>query len=178
MEHASVASFARATLQLLAAGAPPDLVADTQRAAEDEVRHARLAYGLASAYAGRAVGPGALDVRDAAPALGLRAIVRALVDEACIGETIGAAEAAEEARTCREPWLGEQLRELAADEARHAALAWRTLRWALHELPLDERRSALADLHAALARWTGKSSGLRARVLADVVAPAAAALGG
>jgi hypothetical protein len=37
-EHASIASFARATLQLMALGAPAGLLADTQRAAADEVR--------------------------------------------------------------------------------------------------------------------------------------------
>ena len=37
-EHASIASFARFTLQLMAVGAPPQLLADTQRAAADEVR--------------------------------------------------------------------------------------------------------------------------------------------
>ena len=48
-EHASVASFARFTLQLLHLGAPADLVADAQQAALDEVRHARLCFGVASA---------------------------------------------------------------------------------------------------------------------------------
>jgi hypothetical protein len=37
-EHASIASFARVTLQLMALGAPAGLLADTQRGAADEVR--------------------------------------------------------------------------------------------------------------------------------------------
>lgn len=49
-EHASVASFARFTLQLLHLGAPADLVADAQQAALDEVRHARLCFGVAVAW--------------------------------------------------------------------------------------------------------------------------------
>ncbi|MFO0555318.1 MAG: hypothetical protein U0271_43480 [Polyangiaceae bacterium] len=48
-EHASVASFARVTLSLLAAAAPTELILDTQRAALDEVRHARAMFAVASA---------------------------------------------------------------------------------------------------------------------------------
>ncbi|HEU4537511.1 MAG TPA: hypothetical protein VFS00_25505, partial [Polyangiaceae bacterium] len=62
LEHASVASFARFTLELLALGAPPALVAEAQRAGLDEVAHAEVAYALASAYAGRRFGPGPLDL--------------------------------------------------------------------------------------------------------------------
>ena len=36
-QHASIASFARVTLQLMALGAPASLLAETQRAAMDEV---------------------------------------------------------------------------------------------------------------------------------------------
>ena len=42
LEHASIASFAQTTLKLLALGAPSDLIADSQRAALDEVEHAKI----------------------------------------------------------------------------------------------------------------------------------------
>ncbi len=42
-EHASIASFARVTLDLLALGAPAALVSGAQRAGLDEVEHARIA---------------------------------------------------------------------------------------------------------------------------------------
>ena len=48
MEHASIASFARFSLQLLALGAPARLVRDAQAAALDEVRHAEHAFSIAS----------------------------------------------------------------------------------------------------------------------------------
>ena len=57
LEHASVAGFARFSLQLMALGAPPDLVFGAQQAGADEVNHAKLAYGLASAYLGQKNGP-------------------------------------------------------------------------------------------------------------------------
>ncbi|MFN7146774.1 MAG: hypothetical protein ACK4YP_23575, partial [Myxococcota bacterium] len=58
IEHASVAAFARFALELLAVGAPADLVDAAHAAARDEVRHARLAFALAEAYAGAPVAPG------------------------------------------------------------------------------------------------------------------------
>ncbi|MFN7143108.1 MAG: ferritin-like domain-containing protein [Myxococcota bacterium] len=154
LEHASVGSFARATLQLLAIGAPPALLAETQAAAADEVRHARLAYGLAGAYGGAPVGPGPLALADAAPALDLRATMHALVAEACVGETLGAAELAAAADTCVDPRLAAALRAVADDETRHAALAWRTLAWILETAPelRDEAHAALlARVEEALA---------------------------
>ena len=62
LEHASVAAFAQFVLQLLAVAAPPDLVLAAQSALADEVEHARLAFGLASLYAGVGVGPGPLAI--------------------------------------------------------------------------------------------------------------------
>jgi hypothetical protein len=63
MEHASVAAFARFVLQLLSIGAPASLVASATAALGDETEHARLCFGIASAYAGRSIGPGALGWR-------------------------------------------------------------------------------------------------------------------
>ena len=57
-EHASVASFAHVSLELMAYGAPAELLVDTHRAALDEIEHARMAYALASEYGGCAMGPG------------------------------------------------------------------------------------------------------------------------
>src|SRR5262245_52773660 len=48
-EHASVASFARFSLELLALGAPSDLIARAHRAAIDELEHTELALGVARA---------------------------------------------------------------------------------------------------------------------------------
>ena len=62
-EHASIAAFARFVLHLLAVGAPPGLLRDAQQALADEIDHAARTFGLASAYAGRAVGPGPIDIR-------------------------------------------------------------------------------------------------------------------
>lgn len=57
MEHASVAAFARFTLQLLAMGAPAELVQASVGAAADELDHARLRFGIADRFDGRLGAP-------------------------------------------------------------------------------------------------------------------------
>jgi hypothetical protein len=135
MEHASVAAFARFALQLLSLGAPPELVEGATRAMADETRHARLAFGLASRYAGRALGPGPLDVQRSLDDASLLDVVRLVVREGCIGETAAALEAREAAEHAVEPQLAELLRAVAEDETRHAELAWRFVAWALQQAP-------------------------------------------
>lgn len=130
-EHASVASFARFTLELLALGAPPALLRASQRAAADEVHHAELAFALASRYAGAPLGPGPLAVADALDRPQLEQVTRALILEACIGETLAAIEAHHAAAVARDPQVRAALERIAADELRHAELGWACLRWLL-----------------------------------------------
>lgn len=129
-EHASVASFARAVLELMSLGAPPELLLATQAAIADEVAHASLAFAQVRRHGGVARGPGPLAIADSLGRAGDPvAIALAVLVEGCVGEGVAAAEAAVAADGCEEPELREVLRRIAADEASHAALAWRTLRW-------------------------------------------------
>ncbi len=130
-EHASVAAFARFMLQLMAHGAPPELLVETQAALADEVEHARLCFALASRHAGAPVGPGSFDAAASGLEAGLRAVVLALVREGCIGETIAAAVAEHAARLAEHGDAREVLARIAADERRHSLLSWRALRWLL-----------------------------------------------
>jgi hypothetical protein len=132
MEHASVASFARFVLQLLAIGAPAELVDDAQQALRDEVAHARICFGLASAYRGTAIGPGRLATEGALEGMtDLVAIAVATVREGCVGETIAALHADVAASRASDPVVRAALEQIAEDEARHAALAWRFVAWAI-----------------------------------------------
>jgi hypothetical protein len=131
-EHASVASFSRFAMELLSVGAPPELVAGAHRAALEEIEHAQICFALASAYAGAPRGPGALAVDGAMQRSGdLAAILRATVEEGCVGETLAAVEADAAASAASDPVVRTALSRIAADEARHAALAWQTVAWAL-----------------------------------------------
>lgn len=132
-EHASIASFARFTAQLLELGAPPELIRAACVAAHDEVRHAQVALAMASKVHGRRLGFGPLDtveVRSQAGPTSLAGLVVACVGEGCVGETLAALRVAAAAETCTDPELAATLRTIAADEARHARLAWRTVEWA------------------------------------------------
>lgn len=161
MEHASVASFARFSLELLSLGAPPELLMAAQRAAADEIEHARVAFGLASAYAGEAVGPGPLQLDRVLLETDPAAILAALIEEACVGETLGAAEARAAAAEAVDPTVRAALERVADDETRHAALAWRALRWML------DRDATLRPL----AEQTFRAAAARARARGLVSSP-------
>lgn len=201
MEHASVASFARFTLDLLALGAPAELVLGAQDAGRDEIEHARACFAIASRHAGRSLGPGKLDVGGAAPAVDLATVVAAAIVEGCIGETLSALLAEARLARAEDADVRAALRRIANEEARHAELAWRFVGWAIVAGGEDVRAAAAHAFRGALARapqtWddglrgipadTLRSHGLldeRAarevgeRALHDVVAPCVVALVG
>lgn len=152
LEHASVASFARFTLELIGQGAPPELLAQAQRAGLDEIEHARRCFALASAHAGRSVGPGPLPVGGVEPADTLEAVMAAVIDEACVGETLAAVEARAALAHATCPAVRATLEVIAADEHRHAALGWATLRWALDRADAALRQRLWQRLADAIAR--------------------------
>ena len=165
-EHASVASFARATLDLMAVGAPPELLAEVQAAALDEIEHARITFALARAYGGADVGPGKL------PAIALASthtrtlaeVARDTFIDACEGESIAALAVHEAARRAEDPTVRALLSRIADDEDRHAALAWKTVAWAL--------RAGGADVRDALERAASELRDTGTRACTAAVAPA------
>ncbi len=152
MEHASVASFARALLELMAVGAPADLLEATQSALADEIRHAQRSFALASAYAQRELGPGALPIEGALVGAGdRRRLAEAVAREACVAETLAAAEAREASLRATCPVIRRALAEIADDEEEHARLGWRTLAWLLEGLDRRDQEGVLAVLDGAAA---------------------------
>jgi len=149
MEHASIAAFARFTLQLMSLGAPSDLVERSNAATSDETLHAKLAFTIASAYAGRDVGPGRLDVRGALEGGSLEEILINVIREGCIGETVAAVEAAEALEHAVDPMVRDALARISKDELRHADLAWQFVRWALESGGEDLRQVAREEFDAA-----------------------------
>ena len=141
-EHASIAAFARFSMMLLSVAAPPELVAASQRASLDEIAHARDCFALARRYGATDAGPGPLDVHDAlGPGPRSLADLAALTaEEGCVGETLGAALAAEQLAVAVDPDVRRILARIVRDESRHAELAWRFVAWAISE----ERRGAAA----------------------------------
>ena len=131
-EHASVASFARLSLELMAHGAPAELIRATHAAALDEIDHAERCFVLAGRFGAGSVGPGPIPFAEAViPGRPLAGIVADAVRDGCLSETVGALLAREAARLAPDPQIRETLQRIADDEARHAALAWRIVAWAL-----------------------------------------------
>lgn len=150
-EHASVAAFARFGLQLLALGAPAALVEQATTAMADEIVHAREAFALASRFAGRKLGPGPLSIEGVLASVDAVEIALEVVHEGCIAETLAALEAAEAARHAEDPWVRDVLQRIAADELRHAELAWRFVAWVLPRVGSVEQDRIVTALRSALA---------------------------
>lgn len=199
MEHASVAAFARFTLQLLGLGAPHALVLESNRALCDEMRHAELCFGLAASFGSVKAGPGKLDSRGALARTSLEDVVLDTFLEGCIGETVAALEASEALSCAGFSVVREVLEQISEDEARHAALAWRFVAWGVAQVPAlaDNLRTRLqreqvrAEADSALAQHPSSASDalavggllsergraeLRLQALREVVAPCLAAL--
>lgn len=138
-EHASVAAFARLTLDLVALGAPPALVAAAQRDALDEIRHAELCFALARSIDGRSESPAAFPEAARARTLSrVRAValvelaVDSLVDGA-LHEGVSARIVAKLARRAADPTIRAILKQIASDEGRHSAHGWDVVRFCLAE---------------------------------------------
>lgn len=195
-EHASIASFARFSMTLLACGAPPGLVEAAHAAALDEIRHAREALSIASEYAGRPLDLGPLDIAGALnePAT-LESAAIATVIEGCVGETLAAIEVAASAASAGRASVHQALSAIAEDETRHAELAWAFVRWAVGRGGPSLRRSVATAFSQAFDRvlrdaaerdaWGAPDHGLlpgpevtqlQRRAIAEVLRPAAAAL--
>jgi tRNA isopentenyl-2-thiomethyl-A-37 hydroxylase MiaE len=138
-EHASVAAFARLTLDLMALGAPPDLIQSANLDARDEIRHAELCFSLAKALDGRDGGPGPFPEAQTArtlPSNRTLALAELAVDsliDGALHEGLSARIIAQLAKRCEEPAIKSLLAELAADEGRHAAHGWDVVKWCLEE---------------------------------------------
>jgi hypothetical protein len=145
-----VASFARLTLELLQHAAPSDLVQLAQLAALDEIEHARACFAQASRYAGVEQGPGPLSMTAALGPVDLPQLAANTVREGCVGETLAALVAAEQARAATDPIARAALLKIAEDEARHAELAWQIVRWSLSFGDVETRAAVEQAFDAAV----------------------------
>jgi hypothetical protein len=148
MEHASIAAFARFCMQLMQLGAPSELLVSAQAAMADETLHTELAFDLASRYAGHQISAGPLPLNHAGMNENAEEILRLVIQEGCLGETVAALEAVEARAHCRVSDVSLVLDRIANDEQNHAALAWRFVSWAITQSPTlrDVARSEFARI--------------------------------
>lgn len=138
-EHASVASFARLSLDLMALGAPPELLTSANQDALDEIRHTEACFALAHALDGKVESPGPFPEAKRAHTLSfVRSVALAqlaalsLVDGA-LHEGVSARVIAKLARRAQHPRIIGTLKQIAADEGRHAAHGWDVVEWCLEQ---------------------------------------------
>ena len=138
-EHASVAAFARLTLDLMALGAPPSLVRAANEDALDEIRHTELCFSLAATLDGQPVGPAPFPQAQRVRPLPRRrslALAKLAVDslvDGALHEGVSARVIVKLSRRCAVPAVRAMLKEIAADEGRHAAHGWAVTAWCLEE---------------------------------------------
>ena len=158
-EHASIAAFARLSLDLIAVSAPAELLVEVQGDMLDEIRHARLCFSIAHALDGRSEGPGDFpEARESARSLPTRALVLAklaidAVIDGALNEGVSARILARLAGTCDDPALATIVRGMAADEARHAGHSWNIVAFCTEAggAPVvDALRGALGALPATM----------------------------
>ena len=103
------------------------------------------------------LGPRPLNLSDVSVETDLAAAVRGVIDEACFGETLGAAEAQAAAELATDVNVRRICAEIAVDEARHAKLAWRALQWMLHAGDDSLKEVASEALESAVVRHFSQS---------------------
>jgi hypothetical protein len=82
-------------------------------------------------------------------------VARINAEEGCVGETLGAILAREQLAVARDPAVVRILRRIAADEARHAELAWRFARWAVLKGDRTVRSAIMDAIEGAIAVTLG-----------------------
>jgi hypothetical protein len=184
LEAAAVDAFHHLRRELIAHRAPRRMVKAAERAARDEIRHARMTRALAKRYGGGVVAP-RVELR---PVRSLEAIAMENAVEGCLREAFGALVAHWQASAAADPVIRAAMARIARDETRHAALAFEVDSWvrgrlaraaqarvavvrdrAFRELTADE-----AEAPAALRRAIGLPTRLQSRLLLEQLARIAA----
>jgi hypothetical protein len=139
-EHASVAAFSHLALDLMAVGAPRELIQAAQHDALDETDHVAICLSIACAFDGRTEGPAPFPearkqkrlrtrVRDVA----LAQIALDALADGVLNEGVAARLLAKLSLVAVTPWLAVRLRQMAHDESRHAQHSWDIVLWCLRE---------------------------------------------
>jgi hypothetical protein len=151
-EHASIAAFARTIAELMALGAPLWLIRETQDALADEIRHTEVSLSLVSRLTGQTHVIAPLPAATAPLARSTEEFFRDVFRGGAVGETLAAARAATQKETATDDELRAFYEMIVVDESRHAALAFKTLRWLMAREPdlarvfAEEQDAAPAEL--------------------------------
>jgi hypothetical protein len=165
-EAASVFAFLALADELAALGAPGELLARIQVAADDERRHTAIASELALQHGACVPAP----IIAPTPPRDLLALAVENIVEGCVRETWAALSAAHQARHAHTQELRDLYSDIADDEVRHAELAWSIHAWLSGQLRDAEQAMVAAARDAAVRQ-------LRTSLAARLVEPELLALG-
>jgi hypothetical protein len=161
LEAASVIAFEQLVAWLEAQQAPSELVERCVAAAEDERHHARLLTQLAAERGAKV--PTASSASTANDAGVLEVALHNAV-EGCVHEGFSALMAAVRAERASESRVRRVFATLAADEIRHAQLAWDMHDWLVTRLEPAEARMVEQHRRQALSRLPERARELQARM--------------
>lgn len=136
LEAASVPAFIQLADQLRTYGAPARLEKAAQRAARDEIRHARVMRRLAARYGANAGVPNC-PVPPQAPSLSAIALLNER--EGCVRESYAALVAAHQGAMATDKVVRKAMARIAADELRHASLSRAIQTWIKPQLTVPQR---------------------------------------
>lgn len=171
LEAASVAAFEQLAALLTGWGAPTELVDRCRVAAREETRHAALLAALAARGGVTVTQP------EQAPIAASRlAIAAHNAAEGCVFEAWAAVRAAWVAARASDPAVRAAYLPIAADEARHADLAWNLHTWLMGQLDEPSRAMVSAAQAAALASLPDVAAGQAGRDPPELGMPPRAAL--
>jgi hypothetical protein len=147
LEAASVDAFRLVRRDLHALGAPRRLLQQASRAAREEKRHARRMRALAKRAGATYRAP--IVTPTPVPSLEQMALQNAV--EGCVREAFSALVARYQAVHAGDREVAAAMKQIAVDEAHHAALAYRIDAWAQQRLGI-EARGRIATRRLAAAR--------------------------
>lgn len=147
LEAAAVVAFERLADELERLGAPPALVEDARKVAQDEVRHAQVMTEVARHFGSE---PNAPSVALAEPRDPYSIAIENAV-EGSVRETFGALAGSYQALAATEPMVAEAMRTVSEDEIFHAELSAKVDEFLHTRLTESERASVAKARRRAIA---------------------------
>ncbi len=179
LEAVSVIAFERLTKELEHLGAPRELVVAARKAVLDERRHAHVVGELARSRGGASIVIHS-DLSNASPR-DLTTIALENAREGCVRESFAALLCAYAASASPDPEVRRIMRDIARDEAEHAAFSWNMHAWARTRVPREqgerldaeidrgfEELSRTLDQDGATFAWAGASPQVAHRLIAKL----------
>lgn len=165
LEAASVHAFDRLERELRAHGAPATLANAARRSSRDEIRHAGAMRRLALRHGATPPSPRVAPWKSRS----LERMAHENVIEGCVRETYGALVATWQATQAADADARRSFARIAADETRHAALAWAVAEWAESRLDARARARMVRARRLALRRLQREIAGDPPRELAGLL---------